>query len=232
MDHLKSTPGFTLQHLRFLVIDEADRLLNQSFNDWLRIVLANIERTTLPEDDEENLSSSTATEGEELILSPDAVAPALLASSFAFPPTDLDRTAVCQTQKLLFSATLTRDPSKVEALHLRDPVYLAITEGRKKNSSEKKEIAEGEAVDQGADGADDEEMDVDAILDTERRFALPATLTVSAFVPITIGTSLKHARPTSAGAHDSHVVPVQASHSFPLAVHLVHFFHPHLYEVG
>lgn len=40
MDHLASTPNFTLQHLRFLVIDEADRLLNQSFQDWLTQVLA------------------------------------------------------------------------------------------------------------------------------------------------------------------------------------------------
>lgn len=52
MDHLQSTPGFTLQHLEFLVgalsrsffslrtffgkqvLDEADRLLNQSYSDW------------------------------------------------------------------------------------------------------------------------------------------------------------------------------------------------------
>lgn len=40
MDHLASTPNFTLQHLRFLVIDEADRLLNQSFQNWLTQVLA------------------------------------------------------------------------------------------------------------------------------------------------------------------------------------------------
>ena len=39
MDHLNSTPNFTLQHVRFLVIDEADRLLNQSYNDWLNQIL-------------------------------------------------------------------------------------------------------------------------------------------------------------------------------------------------
>jgi ATP-dependent RNA helicase DDX51/DBP6 len=31
IDHILSTPNFTLQHLRFLVIDEADRLLNAVF---------------------------------------------------------------------------------------------------------------------------------------------------------------------------------------------------------
>lgn len=39
MDILAQTQGFTLQHLRFLVIDEADRLLDQSFQDWLNNVL-------------------------------------------------------------------------------------------------------------------------------------------------------------------------------------------------
>jgi ATP-dependent RNA helicase DDX51/DBP6 len=39
MDLLTQTRGFTLQHLRFLVIDEADRLLDQSFQDWLNKVL-------------------------------------------------------------------------------------------------------------------------------------------------------------------------------------------------
>ena len=40
MDHLNRTPNFTLQHLQFLVIDKADRLLAQSFQDWLTQVLA------------------------------------------------------------------------------------------------------------------------------------------------------------------------------------------------
>lgn len=60
MDHLHGTRNFSLQHLRFLVsrggsvrklalikiplqiIDEADRLLNQSFQDWLAQVLSHL----------------------------------------------------------------------------------------------------------------------------------------------------------------------------------------------
>ena len=34
MDHLDGTPGFTLRHLEFLVIDEVDRLLTQHYQDW------------------------------------------------------------------------------------------------------------------------------------------------------------------------------------------------------
>ncbi|KAJ8969101.1 hypothetical protein NQ317_002523 [Molorchus minor] len=35
VDHLKMTKGFSLQHLEFLVIDEADRVLENVQNDWL-----------------------------------------------------------------------------------------------------------------------------------------------------------------------------------------------------
>jgi superfamily II DNA/RNA helicase len=39
IDHLNASRNFSLQHLRFLVIDEADRLLNQSYQDWLTHIL-------------------------------------------------------------------------------------------------------------------------------------------------------------------------------------------------
>ncbi len=38
VEHLKSTAGFTLRNLSWLVIDEADKLLDQSFQQWARIV--------------------------------------------------------------------------------------------------------------------------------------------------------------------------------------------------
>ena len=39
VEHLDRTPGFTLQHLHILVVDEADRLLNQSYQKWASRVL-------------------------------------------------------------------------------------------------------------------------------------------------------------------------------------------------
>lgn len=66
-----------------------------------------------------------------------------------------------QTQKLLFSATLTRDPAKIAALHLHRPIYLAVTEGRGGPSA----------------GEDDAEMDTtEVLLASERHFSLPAGL--------------------------------------------------------
>jgi ATP-dependent RNA helicase DDX51/DBP6 len=39
VEHLKSTPGFSLQDLKWLVVDEADKLLDQSFQQWLDVVM-------------------------------------------------------------------------------------------------------------------------------------------------------------------------------------------------
>ncbi|TVY34850.1 ATP-dependent RNA helicase [Lachnellula occidentalis] len=38
VEHLKSTPGFSLQDLTWLIVDEADKLLDQSFQQWLDVV--------------------------------------------------------------------------------------------------------------------------------------------------------------------------------------------------
>nr|ODN95988.1 ATP-dependent RNA helicase DDX51/DBP6 [Cryptococcus depauperatus CBS 7855] len=115
IDHLSSTPNFTLQHLRFLVIDEADRLLNQSFQDWLAQVLAYIRPS---------INTATPSSARQPY---DAVAPAWMES---FGLTDGSEewydSATYTCQKLLFSATLTRDPSKIAALSLNHPKYYIV----------------------------------------------------------------------------------------------------------
>lgn len=42
VEHLKFTPGFSISHLQWLVVDEADKLLDQSFQQWLPTVMARI----------------------------------------------------------------------------------------------------------------------------------------------------------------------------------------------
>ncbi|KAG9257515.1 putative DEAD box ATP-dependent RNA helicase [Emericellopsis atlantica] len=39
VEHLEQTPGFDLDYVRWLVVDEADKLLAQSFQGWLDVVL-------------------------------------------------------------------------------------------------------------------------------------------------------------------------------------------------
>ncbi|KAI0035414.1 P-loop containing nucleoside triphosphate hydrolase protein [Vararia minispora EC-137] len=118
MDHLHATPNFTLQHLRFLVIDEADRLLAQSFQDWLAQVLAAARPTPAP-------PPHTVASG---LPYPDALAPAFLhlSSYTSGILTDIDEKKETSCQKLLFSATLMSDPGKIRALELRDPHYIIV----------------------------------------------------------------------------------------------------------
>lgn len=39
LEHIQQTPGFSLQHLRFLVLDEADRLLGNAYHSWVRTLM-------------------------------------------------------------------------------------------------------------------------------------------------------------------------------------------------
>jgi ATP-dependent RNA helicase DDX51/DBP6 len=126
MDHLSGTPNFSLQHLRFLVIDEADRLLTQSFQGWLTHVLS----ATRPPSHAE---SGAARDEEIPIPYPDGLSPAFLhlLHGESVAQTDLDEKRESSCQKLLFSATLMSDPGRIAALELRKPRYIVV-----KSSSE------------------------------------------------------------------------------------------------
>jgi ATP-dependent RNA helicase DDX51/DBP6 len=151
MDHINGTPNFSLQHLRYLVrpcltvikfhlrlvpqvIDEADRLLAQSFQNWLAQVLAatRLRGNTTAEnshssfkDSDDNLDPKSTRHLNDLV--PDGVAPTFT-PCLPFPVVSVTHTddKMTSCQKLLFSATLTRDPSKIAALDLRDPKYFIV----------------------------------------------------------------------------------------------------------
>ena len=42
VDHIESTRGFSLEDIEFLVIDEADRLLNDSFQGWAKVLVKSL----------------------------------------------------------------------------------------------------------------------------------------------------------------------------------------------
>lgn len=46
VDHINRTKGFTLDFVRWLVVDEADKLLAQTFQDWLPVVMPLLSATT------------------------------------------------------------------------------------------------------------------------------------------------------------------------------------------
>ena len=130
MDHLNGTPNFSLQHLRFLVIDEADRLLAQSFQGWLTHVLS----ATRPPS---HVESSAAQDEETTIPYPDGLSPTFLhlLRGASAVQTDLDEKRESSCQKLLFSATLMSDPGRIAALELRKPRYIVVKSSSESHAS-------------------------------------------------------------------------------------------------
>ncbi|BGO95421.1 hypothetical protein NBRC10512_001389 [Rhodotorula toruloides] len=134
MDHLKSTAGFSLQHLRFLVVDEADRLLTQSFHDWLPTVLSALKPSfSAPalRDDDDLLPvkrEKWTKRSLSAVKKADALAPYWwdAEGKVGRVASDLDERCHGSCQKLLFSATLSRDPANIDALHLHRPVYISV----------------------------------------------------------------------------------------------------------
>jgi len=128
VDHLDKTKGFTLQHLRFLVVDEADRLLSQSYHNWIDRVL-----------EASNSASTAAWKGMKdgnlppFQMTSDQQSVRIEPITWRRGGAEGDRSdhfntndgslpaSVCrpiQLRKFLVSATLTRDPQKLASLRL------------------------------------------------------------------------------------------------------------------
>ncbi|KAH8415643.1 hypothetical protein KR222_007136, partial [Zaprionus bogoriensis] len=94
VDHLHATKGFCLKALQFLVIDEADRIMDAVFQNWIY-----------------HLDSHVRTTTDQLL----AGVPAPLCYQ------ELLNSYGKQPHKLLFSATLSQDPEKLQNLRLFQP---------------------------------------------------------------------------------------------------------------
>ncbi|KAI1633861.1 P-loop containing nucleoside triphosphate hydrolase protein [Biscogniauxia mediterranea] len=46
VDHIKYTPGFSLDFVRWLIVDEADKLLGQNFQQWIDIVIPRLQNNS------------------------------------------------------------------------------------------------------------------------------------------------------------------------------------------
>ncbi|CAI9758050.1 unnamed protein product [Fraxinus pennsylvanica] len=111
MDHIFNTKGFTLDHLCYLVVDETDRLLREAYQSWLPTVLqlAHAHNQSLYPDASSILSPTFGSLktirrfGEE--------------RGFKAKPYP-------RLMKMVLSATLTQDPSKLAQLDLHHPLFL------------------------------------------------------------------------------------------------------------
>ena len=129
VDHLQETEGFTMQHLQFLVIDEADRLLMHSFQEWLPKVLEAIHQSregALMRPADSDLVRAGGVVGARMAQKVDPVT-----QRSAFLNVAVMERQYTHLQKLLFSATLTQNPEKIDSLKLVNPQYFTATSGGK-----------------------------------------------------------------------------------------------------
>ncbi|RYO94517.1 hypothetical protein DL766_003120 [Monosporascus sp. MC13-8B] len=48
VEHINYTPGFSLDYVRWLIVDEADKLLSQNFQQWLDVVIPRLHTNDVP----------------------------------------------------------------------------------------------------------------------------------------------------------------------------------------
>ncbi|KAH8699189.1 P-loop containing nucleoside triphosphate hydrolase protein [Talaromyces proteolyticus] len=104
VDHIRQTQGFSLRHLEWLVVDEADRLLNESFQEWVSVLMTELHKAKTV-----NLGGPVMDSMGHPLKSPDP-------------------------KKVILSATLTNDITKLHSLRLNNPKLVAI--GLKESGSE------------------------------------------------------------------------------------------------
>jgi ATP-dependent RNA helicase DDX51/DBP6 len=101
VDHIRSTPGFSLKWVCWLVIDEADRLLAQSFQEWVDVVIGGLERAAIDKPREIG--------GVDL-------------GDFGIRKRRENKAL----RKVVLSATMTRDIGKLSGLKLKQPKLVVV----------------------------------------------------------------------------------------------------------
>ena len=142
VEHLQSGRSVTLQHLRFLVIDEADRLLSQGYQGWLPLVLDATHQRSCNSGDDSAHSSSALSAQENGIgsmigacdkfvtIDPITRRPRTGGIDVNRRGPSFDGLADAPVLKMLFSATLTRSPAKLAPLQLVRPRYFCVAGAR------------------------------------------------------------------------------------------------------
>jgi ATP-dependent RNA helicase DDX51/DBP6 len=180
LDHLQLTKGFTLQHLRFLVLDEADRLLGNAYHGWVRSLVHSASATTqsfatiASDGDSSARKKQRLSEGEaDGQAKTVAVNEDLLHSYQELRP---------PLQRLLFSATLTDNPSKLAMLGIYSPLLIHSSSYGPPAAARTPAgaHADGEEVEEGDEGNAEEGLD--ATHDGSAKFSLPAGLTESRII--------------------------------------------------
>jgi ATP-dependent RNA helicase DDX51/DBP6 len=113
VDHIRNTRGFSLRDVEYLVIDEADRLLDESFQEWV---------TTL-------LNALHSKKFEDQMIARQRVL-------------GVDYPGERRVRKVILSATMTRDLSKLASLRLRRPILISVVDHKDHNAEDLATIQE------------------------------------------------------------------------------------------
>jgi ATP-dependent RNA helicase DDX51/DBP6 len=105
VEHIRSTPGFSLAYIKYLVIDEADKLLDDGFQEWVDVI-------------HDSITESAVTNP---------------VTKFLSQTPNLGRQN--PLKKVILSATMTRDISKLAALKLRRPALVVVASVNHANST-------------------------------------------------------------------------------------------------
>jgi ATP-dependent RNA helicase DDX51/DBP6 len=99
VEHINFTEGFTLHHLRWIIIDEADRLLDESFQEWADVLTVALK--------EPKSTESYSARGSVM-------------NSLVYPKESRN------IQKIILSATMTNDVAKLASLNLKWPKLVVV----------------------------------------------------------------------------------------------------------
>ena len=96
VDHIKYTKGFTLNHIQWLVVDEADRLLDESFQQWVEMITPALEYQAPLDQIEEQIQKTFHLSHQRKV------------------------------RKIILSATMTKEIDKIQSLKLRHPKLIVL----------------------------------------------------------------------------------------------------------
>ena len=133
IDYLVITPGklidrlpyLDLTSLKYLVVDEADRLLDQSFQEWLPHLLDKIEMVSGSDSSNNTNNNNNNSDNNNNNNRNHNNSNDNQFDSGAWKDEN-------RVQKLLFSATLTKNPAKISQLNLYRPIYVTVRDPNNK----------------------------------------------------------------------------------------------------
>lgn len=117
VDHVENNVNLSLRHVRYLVMDESDRLLQESYQSWIEKVV--------PILGDPNFGKTFAHDDDEAYQRPGSgkLALALVPEVAAKCGSIFSGNSNEQVRKILVSATQTKNPMRLHALDLREPVF-------------------------------------------------------------------------------------------------------------